>query len=683
MTAAFGVIHSEPEDFVPANRDMLEQIALRIAPSDARVEHLGTGGFACTFRVTTADEVYALKVIDPDLGEAERVERELAALQRVDHPGVVRFREVGSYTFGDVEYRWIKMNFVEGHTLRASLDGGEVFSIGDSIRLTRALVDAANAIWDQGTAHRDLTPRNIMLRADATPVIVDLGLARHVDDESMTALPTPGTPGWMSPEQVSSSPTHGDWRSDQFVLGSIAYLLLTGVAPFYSRNGYDCWVAPLKVTPRPIRSVVPAVPAPVAEIVERMMHKQPHRRYLKIAELLADLDAASAAWDEAAEGSGELAEYYPTIGDLKSWAADGFLRRLGAHGTIISAQVGDRTKEFVEETVAAGGTVVSDPSTWLTRSPLSAQKKWFQKLPYGGLPPLTGFADDATRRAWSQSVWDWHADTGGDVYLTPYFYAGEGELNWVSTSLACASDYRDFASSGLFMGELWTSVLVHSAWLSDNDKRDQLLTLLTGQQMTRLYLLVHTPQPSFAPLADVDTLRGLRDLLDVMRDASVPVVVGKRASSGLLLLAMGAQGWGIGPRSSQMNSAPHPEAPIRARQPIDRVYIPQLMTQIAAPAFALIARRYEQVADLGTPEGNQVMSENPGLETLTPQQRILLNQHNRAAQHAQASRLSGLPAGQRISLMREWISEAAETAQELPPLRDNLRFLSAWEAALS
>lgn len=668
---------------MPANRTVLEQIALRIAPTDALVEHLGTGGFACTFRVTTADDVYALKLIDPEVGEVERVERELAALQRVKHPGVVRFRGVGSFKDSGVEYRWIKMDFVEGHTLRASLDGGEVFSIGDSIRLTRNLVDAANAIWQQGTAHRDLTPRNIMLRADGTPVIVDLGLARHVDDESMTMLPTPGTPGWMSPEQVSSSPTHGDWRSDQFVLGSIAYLLLTAVAPFYSRNAFECWLAPATVTPRAIRSVTPSVPAPVAEIIERMMHKQPHRRYLKVSELLADLDAAFAAWEESAEGAGELAEYYPTVGQLKTWAADGFLKRLGASGTIIEAQVGDRTDEFVKETQAAGATVVIDPSTWLARSPKLVQPAAFKKLPYGNRPALTGFADDAARRTWSRRVWDTHAQTGGDVYLTPYFYAGEGELDWVRTSLACASDYADIAASGLFMGELWTSVLVHSKWLSDNDKRDKLLTLLTGQRMTRLYLLLHTLQPTFAPLADVETLRGLRDLLEIMRDADVPVVVGKRASSGLLLLAMGAQGWGTGVSGNQMNSAPHPESESGGGPAIERVYVPGLLTQVTAPAFALIAKQHASIADLGTPEGRQLMSLNADLESLTTDQRVLLHRHNQVAQWKHASQLSGLPAGHRISQMRDWIREASDTVKQLPPLRDDFGFLGAWEKALS
>lgn len=667
---------------MPANRDLLEQIARLIAPPSASVEHLGTGGFACTFRVTTDDDIYALKIIDPDVGEPERVDRELAALQRVHHEGVVHFRQVGSREYAGVEYRWIEMDFIEGHTLRTSLDGGEVFSVGDSIRLTRDLVEAANAIWIQGTAHRDLTPRNIML-SNTGPVIVDLGLARHVDDESMTALPTPGTPGWMSPEQVSSSPTHGDWRSDQFVLGSIAYLLLTGVAPFYSRNAFECWLAPAKVTPRPIRSVVPAVPAPVAEIVERMMHKQPHRRYLKVAELLADLDAANAAWEEAADSAGEIAEYYPTIGMLKSWAADGFLGRLRATGTIIEAQVGERTDEFISDTRDAGGLVVIDPSTWLARSPKSVQPAAFKKLPYGDRPALTGFADDAERLTWSTTVWNTHASSGGDAYLTPYFYAGEGELNWVSTSLGCAADYRSLAQTQSFTGDLWTSVLVHAKWLSDDDKRDRLLTLLTGQAMDRLYLLVHTVQPSFAPLADVDTLRGLRDLLEVMRDAGVPVVVGKRASSGLLLLAMGAQGWGTGVSANQMNAAPHPESQSGGGQAIERVYVPRLLTQITAPAFALIAQQHASVEDLGTPEGRQLMSLNPDLENLTPDQRVLLHRHNQVAQWEHASRLSGLPAGRRISEMREWIREASNTVKQLPPLRDDFGFLGAWEAALS
>ncbi len=200
------------------------------------------------------------------------------------------------FNFEGVDYCWIRMEFVDGRSLAAELSSAVVFSALEAVELVTNLVHAASAIWAAGTAHRDLSPNNIILRADGKPVIVDLGLARHVDDESYTALPTPGTPGWMSPEQVGSSPVHRDWRSDQFVIGALAYRLLTNVQPFYALSIVDRWRAPAAQTPQPIRAIDPEIPSAVADVVERMLHKQPHRRYLALR------TSGEGSWGEASGG---------------------------------------------------------------------------------------------------------------------------------------------------------------------------------------------------------------------------------------------------------------------------------------------------------------------------------------------------------------------------------------------
>lgn len=279
---------------MPANRSLLESVARALVSNAHEISHLGTGGFACTFRIRDDDGEWALKIIDPGLSERERVDRELNALQRVASDGVVRFIEHGTHMYEDVDYCWIRMEFVEGRSLGAELASGVVFTASEAVQLVQRLVQSAASIWNAGTAHRDLSPNNIIIQSDGQPVIVDLGLARHVDDESFTALPTPGTPGWMSPEQVGSSPVHGDWRSDQFVIGALAYRLLTNVQPFYAPSLVDRWRAPAVQTPQPIRAIDPDIPVAAADVIERMLHKQPHRRYLQVTDLLADLQNAIA-----------------------------------------------------------------------------------------------------------------------------------------------------------------------------------------------------------------------------------------------------------------------------------------------------------------------------------------------------------------------------------------------------
>ncbi|WP_314651225.1 serine/threonine-protein kinase [uncultured Microbacterium sp.] len=673
---------------MPADKDTLETIARRIVPDAAVVNHLGTGGFACTFKVTGDGDPYALKLIDPGLSEAARVERELSALRRVQHPGVVRFIDHGDFEHEGIVYKWIKMSFVEGHSLRQAIGGGQVFDAIDALQLVRALVDAASAIWEQRTAHRDLSPGNILLKPDNTPVIVDLGLARHVDDETLTELPTPGTPGWMSPEQVKTSPTHGDWRSDQFVIGALGYLFLTGVVPFAAPSVRDRWFAPAHQVPTPIRAVDSNIPSVAADVVERMLQKQPHRRYLRAADIIADLDRAILALHDSQVGEAAPQEFFVNIAQVKNFAEGAGMASIAPHGVIVDIRAGKRVAEFVDAARAIGARSVVDPVTHFARSPEEWRPAQVKKLPYGADPRLTGFSDDAARTAFCRSVLELQMESSPDVVIAPYFYAGEGEASWITESLECAAKFEELMEERApgERAEVWTGVAVHSSWLADETARDVLLSDITGQPMAALYLLVATSQPSFAPLGDLPTLRGFRDLLTVLREAAVPVIAGKRASSGLLLLALGAAGWGTGVSGNLMNMSPHPEADEEGWSPLDRIYVPRLLNSVAVDNYVLMRRANPELMALDTDESAALFAANFDLEDLRTEERILLIQHNLVAQRRQVEALAALPAGQRISTLRALVELATETYRALPPARiagDGGGFLGAWNDALA
>ena len=672
---------------MPADRGTLEIVAREIAPAHASIAHLGTGGFACTFKVTGDGEAYALKVIDPGLSETARVERELAALQRVEHPGVVPFIDHGDFEYAGITYKWIKMAFVEGHSLRQAINGGQVFSTAEAILLVRQITDAASAIWAEQTAHRDLSPGNILLRPNGQPVIVDLGLARHTDDETLTELPTPGTPGWMSPEQVSASPTHGDWRSDQFVIGALGYLFLTSVPPFAAANVRDRWLSPAYQTPQPIRSVDPGIPSVAADVIERMLQKQPHRRYLRVADLIADLDRAIMALENSQQAESAPQEFFVNIAQVKNFAEGPGLSAIAPHGVVIDIRAGRRVAEFVDSARAIGARSVVDPVTHYSRSPEAFRPSFFKRLPYGQGARLTGFSDDDARIAYCREVLNEMMEHAPDIVIAPYFYAGEGEFSWIRESLACAAVFQQLMNDrpDSDRAEVWTGIAVHAAWVSDNSSRDILLAALTGQPMSALYLLVATTQPSFAPLGDVATIRGFHDALSVMREAGVPVIVGKRASSGLLLLALGAAGWGTGVSANLMNMSAHPEGEDEGWSPLDRVYVPQLLNSVAVDTYVLMHRANALAVELHTPQGAALLAANPDLENLTTEHRVLLSQHNLTAQREQVTALASQPAGQRIATMRTLVDEAANNYRALPPTRipgDSGGFLTGWAEAL-
>jgi serine/threonine protein kinase len=173
------------------------------------VEHLGTGGFASTFKVISADgaDTYALKFVDGNLSEPERVTRELHALRRVDHANVVSYRDTGTVMFESAEYRagspWTSSRATRSLRL---LNDGRTFSLAEAVSLLRQVVSGAAALGAAETAHRALSKNNLLITPTGRLVIVDLGMARHLDDETVTNLPTPRTPGWMSPEQVGPPP---------------------------------------------------------------------------------------------------------------------------------------------------------------------------------------------------------------------------------------------------------------------------------------------------------------------------------------------------------------------------------------------------------------------------------------------------------------------------------------------
>jgi serine/threonine-protein kinase len=678
---------------MPANRQLLEQVAALVVPAGATTTHLGTGGYASTFKVVTAEgETYALKVVDAAQSGSERTDRELAALQRVNHPNVVGYLDTGTVLFGGVEYRWLKMVFVEGDTLYAVLGSGVTYDLPAAVGLVRQAVAGAAALWTEATAHRDLTPNNLMITPGGDLVIVDLGLARALDDETITTLPTPGTPGWMSPEQVGTNPTHGDWRSDQFVLGLNAYWLITGTLPFFHRTLYEAWLAPDQQRPRNPRDLNSAVPTALADLVMKMLAKQPHRRFLQSKVLIAELDRVAASLSIPETTLQVTPRFVLSIGDKKSFASEpGFLTALRPDGLLIEPRGRGRVGEFMNLSNPATSNRMVDPCTHLSRSPVEHRPDYFKQLPYGMDPVLTGFASAADRVDYCTTILDLQLPADPSTVLAPYFYAAASETFWIEESLRCATttdellEDRAQSRDGL-IEPMWTTVAVAQSWLAQGAPRDELMTLLTSQPIQTLNLLIHTTQPTFGALADQNVLRGLTDVLAVMREAGVSVVLGRRASEGLLGLALGASGWTTGVSGVQMNMAPHPEDRAPGGRASDRIYVPQLFTHLTTPSYVQLAQAAPTRVALTTPQGQQLLAANPTLDTITTEQRLLLLQHNISAMRTQVADLADLGAAERIPQMRTWVKDARDAFRALPVPGgpgESSSFLAAWADVLN
>jgi len=212
----------------------------------------GAGGkvLACTDTLLNGWPV-ALKVFPRELfADYESVlafEREVSAMQFIKHSNVATFYDVVI----DQDVVGFTMEYVPGGSLRDALDEGVLFSPRQVLRLIIQLCSGLRAIHRTGVIHRDLKPENILFGQDGLAKIVDFGVSIpsrrtlkpkdtgshrvyrfHKYMERMTSdeAPSAGTLDYMSPEQLVGEGV--SYRADIYALGTIAYELLTGKAPY-------------------------------------------------------------------------------------------------------------------------------------------------------------------------------------------------------------------------------------------------------------------------------------------------------------------------------------------------------------------------------------------------------------------------------------------------------------------
>ncbi|WP_231845921.1 serine/threonine-protein kinase [Rhodopirellula baltica] len=278
---------------------------------------LGRGGMGIVMEATDTSlgRRCAVKVLAPELATSaaarKRFSREAKSAAAVVHPHVVPIQTVDEHE----GLPYLVMPVVDGPSLQQRVDRDGPLSLIETVRIASQIADGLAAAHEQGLVHRDIKPANVLLENGVERVqITDFGLARAVDDASMTRSGViAGTPQYMSPEQA-----HGDsidHRSDLFSLGSVIHFMLSGRSPFRSETTMGVLNRIGNDQPRSLREINPDVPEWLDAIVARLLSKDPDLRYQsssEVAELLKNwqahlLDPANARAPESASQAKPLA----------------------------------------------------------------------------------------------------------------------------------------------------------------------------------------------------------------------------------------------------------------------------------------------------------------------------------------------------------------------------------------
>ena len=183
------------------------------------------------------------------------------------------------------EVGWYAMELVEGDTLATRLQllraaGPE--ARGPLLEILRRLCATLAVVHAAGLVHRDLSPRNVIIRPDGTPVLVDFGFALAnagvTAEREVLQIDTlqAGTLLYSAPEQLLGEPT--DARSDLYSLGCIIYEALTGRPPFRGREPRTLIDAHLSAAPRAPSQLEPSVTPALDQLVLSLLAKRPAQR---------------------------------------------------------------------------------------------------------------------------------------------------------------------------------------------------------------------------------------------------------------------------------------------------------------------------------------------------------------------------------------------------------------------
>ncbi|HEV3022633.1 MAG TPA: serine/threonine-protein kinase, partial [Pirellulales bacterium] len=297
------------------------------------VRRLGSGGMGDVYLAEhrLMERLVAVKVILPELVSSstliERFHREVKAAARLAHPNIVTAHDAEQA--GNLHF--LAMEYVAGVDLAQVVAKHGPLPVLKACHFVRQAALGLQHAFEKGMVHRDIKPQNLMLTPKGQVKILDFGIARFArekiapasltDSEVAALVPggtqltasgsVMGTADYMAPEQAIDA-RQADTRADIYSLGCTFYYLLTGQVPFpggtfvdkIMRHAEEHWTSPERLRPE--------VPHEVVEIVNKMMAKNPARRFQTPAEVAKALERVIRAAPAKPEADAAPAKQGPT-----------------------------------------------------------------------------------------------------------------------------------------------------------------------------------------------------------------------------------------------------------------------------------------------------------------------------------------------------------------------------------
>jgi len=266
-------------------------------PGYRLLTRVAAGGFAS---IWTAEALFgsgkvAIKMLHAERAKdprsVARFEWEAMLVRRFNCPQIVRGIDHGF----ERGAHFLIMEYVEGRSLGQALSEIGAFPLRDALQITRQVAEALRYLHAAGYLHRDVKPDNVLLDGAGNVKLCDLGFAvpipRHAEAGKTSTVV--GTAGYMAPEAMKGD-SGVKVGADIYSLGIHLYALLTGHEPYSGASSQEVVTDQIESgMPVPNLMVVNA-PLAVIQLLKKMMHPDPNRRFGSVAEVILALDRLAA-----------------------------------------------------------------------------------------------------------------------------------------------------------------------------------------------------------------------------------------------------------------------------------------------------------------------------------------------------------------------------------------------------
>ncbi len=266
-------------------------------------QEIGRSQTASLYRAVEVEggRAVALKVflrrISADPRFAIRFREYMKAILEINHPNLVSILD-----YGVVEGRhYIATEWVGGPDLAAYLAEHGALSAPETARIGSQVCAALEAVHRGGLLHRNLKPQNILLGAGSLVKVSDSGLSGLLSESGLTRTHVMlGRSNYIAPEQVRGQAV--GIGSDLYSLGVLLFEMLTDRTPFESRDAWEVMRMQVEAEPPSPNQFQPEIPTGLAEIVLRLLQKDPSRRFSSAAEVKEALSSFEARGGPGAAG---------------------------------------------------------------------------------------------------------------------------------------------------------------------------------------------------------------------------------------------------------------------------------------------------------------------------------------------------------------------------------------------